>query len=34
MLTILINISTWLEAHQLPCPFKQITHIDCPGCGI
>lgn len=30
----LLNITSWLEAHQLPCLFKQITHIDCPGCGI
>ena len=30
----LLNIVSWLEAHQLPCIFKQTTHIDCPGCGI
>lgn len=30
----LLNIIKWLEAHQLPCLFKAITHIDCPGCGI
>ena len=29
-----LNITTWLEAHQLPCLFKAVTHIDCPGCGI
>ncbi len=29
----LLNITTWLEAHQLPCIFKQLTHVDCPGCG-
>lgn len=34
MLIILLNIANWLESHQLLCPFKQITHIDCPGCGI
>ena len=30
----LLNIISWLEAHQMPCLFKQMTHIDCPGCGI
>lgn len=30
----LLNIINWLEAHQLPCMFKAVTHIDCPGCGI
>lgn len=30
---VLLNIASWLEAHQLPCPFKQMTHLDCPGCG-
>lgn len=23
----------WLQNHLLPCPFKFITGIDCPGCG-
>ena len=30
----LLNIIRWLEFHQLPCPFKRLTHIDCPGCGL
>ena len=30
----LLNIIHWLEVHQLPCIFKSVTHIDCPGCGI
>ncbi len=30
----LLNITTWLEQHQLPCLFKQLTHFDCPGCGM
>ena len=29
-----LNIVNWLEAHQLPCLFKQLTHFDCPGCGM
>jgi hypothetical protein len=28
------NIIDWLQAHQLPCMFKSITHFDCPGCGL
>jgi len=28
-----LKIIPWLEQHQLPCPFKLITHIDCPVCG-
>jgi len=23
----------WLQNHLLPCPFKYLTGIDCPGCG-
>ncbi|MEO7308312.1 MAG: DUF2752 domain-containing protein [Ferruginibacter sp.] len=30
----ILNIINWLEAHQLPCMFKALTHVDCPGCGI
>ena len=29
-----LNITSWLEAHQLPCMFKAVTHFDCPGCGL
>lgn len=29
-----LDIINWLEAHQLPCIFKAITHVDCPGCGM
>ena len=30
----LINITNWLETHQLPCMFKAVTHFECPGCGM
>jgi hypothetical protein len=30
---ISLNIINWLEQHQLPCIFKSIFHVDCPGCG-
>ncbi|RZA03506.1 MAG: DUF2752 domain-containing protein [Sphingobacteriaceae bacterium] len=23
----------WLQHYLLPCPFKYLTGIDCPGCG-
>ena len=23
----------WLQNYLLPCPFKKLTGIDCPGCG-
>lgn len=23
----------WLEAHELPCLFKNIFGVECPGCG-
>lgn len=31
---VLISVTDWLEAHQLPCLVKSITHVDCPGCGL
>lgn len=24
----------WLENHLLACPFKKLTSLDCPGCGL
>lgn len=30
----LLDFITWLEKYQLPCLFRQLTHIDCPGCGM
>ncbi|CAN5811730.1 hypothetical protein BH11BAC7_BH11BAC7_30240 [soil metagenome] len=24
----------WLEHHLLACPYKSLTGIDCPGCGM
>ncbi|MFD0794552.1 DUF2752 domain-containing protein [Mucilaginibacter litoreus] len=26
-------VNGWLQYHLLPCPFKYLTGIDCPGCG-
>ncbi|MDR6942879.1 DUF2752 domain-containing protein [Mucilaginibacter pocheonensis] len=23
----------WLQNHLIPCPFKYLTGLDCPGCG-
>lgn len=23
----------WLQKHLIPCPFKYLTGLDCPGCG-
>ena len=30
----LLNITSWLETHQIPCIVKSLTHFDCPGCGV
>ena len=34
MLFHFLNITNWLETHQLPCMFKAVTHFECPGCGM
>ncbi len=28
-----LNIIGWLQQHQLPCLFKKVFGIECPGCG-
>lgn len=33
MFLLSVNIISWLEQHQLPCLFKTVFHVDCPGCG-
>jgi hypothetical protein len=29
-----LEITRWLQNHLLTCPFKKLTGIDCPGCGL
>nr|WP_109608944.1 DUF2752 domain-containing protein [Mucilaginibacter oryzae] len=29
-----LNIVRWLQNHLITCPFKKLTGIDCPGCGM
>lgn len=28
-----LALVNWLQNHLIPCPFKYLTGIDCPGCG-
>jgi len=28
-----LTLLSWLQNHLIPCPFKYLTGIDCPGCG-
>jgi Protein of unknown function (DUF2752) len=34
MNVFLLNIISWLDAHQLPCLIKKTFHVECPGCGL
>src|ERR1700761_6901786 len=29
----LLDLTNWLQNYLIPCPFKKLTGIDCPGCG-
>lgn len=29
-----LSVTDWLEHHLLPCPYKSLLGIDCPGCGM
>lgn len=30
----MFQLAHWLENHMMPCFYKQISGIDCPGCGM
>jgi hypothetical protein len=30
----MLSLVPWLENHMMPCFYKQLTGIDCPGCGM
>jgi hypothetical protein len=29
-----MSFTDWLEHHMLACPYKALTGMDCPGCGM
>jgi hypothetical protein len=31
---MLLSVITWLESHQGTCSFREMTGIECPGCGL
>jgi len=30
----MLELAQWFENHMMPCFYKQISGIDCPGCGM
>lgn len=30
----MLQLTQWLENHMMPCFYKQVSGIDCPGCGM
>jgi len=30
---MLLNIVSWLEDHSVPCLYKSLFGVECPGCG-
>ncbi len=33
-MSIDLNVTAWLEAHELPCLIRTVFHVDCPTCGL
>lgn len=30
----MLQLTNWLENHMMPCFYKRVSGIDCPGCGM
>lgn len=30
----MLSIALWLEAHMVPCAYKSLFGVECPGCGM